>query len=92
MLTSDKKLRDCKDVRKLPLVEIAWYDSAVGGGWNTLSHYRNKKNVPQMKSVGWLTKNTKTEVQVVQSIAEDGEVADSITIPKVCVVRTRRLR
>lgn len=92
MLTSDKKLSNCKDIRKLPLVEIVWHDSAAGGGWNSLSSYRNEKKTLQIRTVGWLTKNTNSEVQVVQSISQDGKVADSMTIPRVCIRKTRRLR
>ena len=91
MLTSDKKLRACKDLKKLPLYEIEWRDSRTSGGWSTLKEYR-KKTAVVIKTVGYLTMNTDDDVQVVQSISDIGSISDSMTIPKECVVRTRRLR
>lgn len=92
MLTADLKLRKCKDLRHLPLVEITWRDAAVGGGWGSLAYYRANNGTSQVSTVGYLTKNSKFEIQVVQSISIDGNVADSMSIPKAWICRTRRLR
>ena len=91
MLPSDKQLAKCNDIRKLPLVRVLWVDACSGGSWEPLAECR-KKGVLNSQSVGYLTRNDKTCVQMVQSISENGTLSDSITIPRRCIVKVSILQ
>ena len=80
-----------KDVRFLPIVEVAWKDAAVDGGWRPAVDHR-KSGLVHCLSVGWLTKNTRNEIQLVQSLADTGKVGDPITIPKSWMLSYRVLK
>ena len=80
-----------KDVRLLPVVQVAWEDAATDGGWRTTADYR-KSGLVHCLSVGWLTKNTRNEIQLVQSLADTGKVGDPITIPKSWMLSYRVLK
>ena len=86
MLPSDKQLAKCDDIHKLPLVRVLWVDTCSAGTWASLDEYR-KKGALNTQSVGFLTRNDKTCVQVVQSISTNDSLNDSITIPRGCVVK-----
>ena len=90
-ITKDSILEKTIDIRRLPRVEIRWVDAASHGGWADLSHYRDNKNISEIESLGYLTKNTKREIQLVQSRSKNGTVADSITIPKTWIISAKYL-
>ena len=90
-LTKDSALAKVEDIRKLPRVEIHWVDANSHGGWATLKQYHDDKCLSEIESIGYLTKNTKQEVQLVQSRSINGNVADSITIPKAWIISAKYL-
>jgi hypothetical protein len=79
---------------KFPLSQmykVEWEDSASDGKWRQPESYREVNNL-QCRSVGFLlTKNSKM-VQLIQSMAENGQVTDCISIPAKCVKKMRRLK
>ncbi len=76
---------------RFPIAEIKWLDARSKGGWGSVDDYGNQ-DLPQCRSVGYLVKNNRTEVQVLQSVADSGNVTDSILIPKKCVLEVKILR
>lgn len=90
-LTKDSQLTETTDIRKLPRVEVHWVDANSHGGWATLKQYHDEKGVSEIESIGYLTKNNKQEVQLVQSRSKNGNVADSITIPKAWIISAKYL-
>ena len=91
LTTKDSVLAKVNDIRKLPRVEVRWNDAASHGGWANLSDYRNDKGISEVESIGYLTKNTKQEIQLVQSRSKNGTIADSITIPKAWIISAKYL-
>ena len=81
-LTKDSILAKVNDIRKLPRVEIRW---------TNLNDYRNDKAILEIESIGYLIKNTKREIQLVQSRSKNGTLADSITIPKAWIISAKYL-
>ena len=87
----DESLGGGDDPRELPVVMIFWRDAASSGGWKSISRTRRSHAV-RCRSVGFLTKATPNELQVVQSIGGQGEVNDQITIPRAWVRQVVLLR
>lgn len=73
--------------------EVYWRDSCSSGGWKTLAEYRTDDKVGPMRSVGYLTKKDKHVVQLVQNMSSGTQhVADSMTIPRECVIVIKKLK
>lgn len=89
-LTKDSQLAKIDNIRKLPRVEVHWIDARASGGWASLQEYRKKK-CSKIESLGYLTVNTKDEIQLVQSRSDSETVADSITIPKKWIISAKYL-
>jgi len=90
LVTKDSALAKVNDIRKLPRVEVCWIDAEASGAWKTLSDYR-RQNLSEVESIGYLTKNTKREIQLIQSRSKNGTIADSITIPKAWIISAKYL-
>jgi len=86
------KFNSKKDLRSMPKVEIVWIDSCTSGRWRTLDDYQDNEGLVECHSIGYMTKKNKKEVQVVQQISREARVADSITIPRSCIKKIRRLK
>ena len=78
------------DIFRLPRVEIKWVDAEASGSWKPLAAYR-AQTLCKIESIGYLTKNTKWEIQLVQSRSQNGTIADSITIPKAWIISAKYL-
>lgn len=74
---------------KRPLVLVDWLDSHIRAGWRD-DHDEGQPAV--CRSVGWLVAKDRRRITLVQSLANNGEAADSITIPRAAVTRMRTLR
>lgn len=72
-------------------VVVDWIDSCSSGRWNDISVYQQIDPLV-CKSTGWVVRSDKKVMTLVQSIGKNGTMADSITIPRVCIKRVRRLR
>lgn len=85
--------------KPFPKVEITWADATSRSSWGSLKNHLGQQPM-EIESVGYLTKNDRKVVQIVQSkrdkYADDEDdtpvVADSLTIPKGWVRKIRRLR
>lgn len=84
---------------QLQAVEIEWMDSATISGWNRPSEYTQLSGLSPCVSVGYLTKYTRTEVQIVQSrhdlVKAPGTsdwYGEGLSIPRSCVKKVRTLK
>lgn len=83
--------KDWYDKQKFPLYEIEWDDAASDGQWGSVEHHRGE-GIAKCRTVGYLTLNEKTHVQVVQSLSHFGGVDSSMSIPRGCVTKMRKIR
>lgn len=90
-LPTDASIRKLKDLRQLQLFKVSWWDAASSGGWDSLEYYRSKTSL-ECTTVGFLTKNTRKEIQLVQTISKSGNMTDCMTIPKGWIRKVRKLR
>ena len=69
------------------IVEVEWIDaSASDNSWTPLEELISENTVACCTTVGYLTKDTEREVQVLQSICgEDG--GEVMSIPRGCVTK-----
>lgn len=72
---------------KLCLVE--WVDSSTEYGWHQAGCFDD--SVPICQSVGFLLKETDITIVLAHSRSNSGRYADTITIPKCSIKRTRNL-
>ena len=78
--------------RRLPRVEVEWHDSVSRGGWDTKDAHRKRNAIGPMFSIGYLLTKSRRVVQLAQSESTmNGDVNDTITIPRVAVVRIKSL-
>jgi hypothetical protein len=73
------------------LFEVFWEDSVSDGKWRQPESYKEVNNL-QCRSVGYLLTKSSKMVQLIQSMAENGQVTDCISIPAKCVKKMRRLK
>ena len=81
-------------LKRMPLrriIRVDWEDSASGGGWNRLDDFKDRHGTLSCQSVGYVAKSDKDVVMLVQSVCENGDVNDSISIPRKCIKRVRRI-
>lgn len=74
-----------------PIVKVTWHDAAASDNrWTNLEDLIEGHSIVECTTVGFLTKDNKEEVQVVQSLCgEDG--GEAMSIPKGCVVQIKKL-
>ena len=92
MPLTTKQIDKVNNLLKLPIVLIKWRDAASKGGWKSVEDYRKDGQTLECISTGFLISNSKHTVQLVQSIAENSTVADSIAIPKSEIKSMRVIR
>lgn len=73
------------------LLYVKWVDSqsTAEGTWHTARQIDDK--VKPCHSVGWVLKETKTSITLVGSHVGE-EYGGDITIPKVAIIKKRRIR
>ena len=82
--------------KKNTLIEVEWLDAAANNGW----HDDDKKALVDddglivVSTVGYFLRETKTSIQLSQSIAhvDRNDRAETQAIPKKVVVKIRKLR
>lgn len=77
------------------LEHIVWVDSEVAAGWCDGADF-DEPTLRRVQSVGWVIGESDDAIVIAAHVQiEDGAVdvvADAMTIPKVAIVRRRRLR
>jgi hypothetical protein len=77
------------------ILEVFWVDSCSRGRWDSLETYR-KEQPALCRTCGYLVAKTKTYITIALSqgdmTAMSNNVLDSISIPRGCVTKIRRLK
>lgn len=76
---------------KAKLVYVEWIDShsTAEGTWHVRKEISN--SCAKVWSVGWVLKESKHAVTLVSSVSP-GEFAGDITIPKLAILKRKRIR
>lgn len=69
---------------------VKWRDSATLRGWHRIDSQNDGVSV--ITSIGWLVRQTRSEITLTTGISESGMVIDQITIPRETVTKMTRLR
>ena len=75
-------------------MEVTWQDSQGSAtSWTYTEDFQEwaKRKVPTIRTVGYLARETKDAVVLVQSVG-NGQLLHGVKIPKCCVVKARRIR
>ena len=78
------------DLKKLPRVEVTWFDAKGDNTWQSFDDARAQK-LGECKSLGWLVKIGKNVVTLAGSINDIGQLSDIVTIPKPWITKTVRV-
>lgn len=73
----------------MELVIVDWVDSRVDGGWSTNEEYTSRAEPLEIVSAGFLLQETDAYITLVQNVSEH-LVAETVSIPKGCVVEITR--
>ena len=74
------------------LVQIKWLDSQfVSKGWCYVNHKRRLK-LPYCFTVGWVVKESRKGILVVQNIGKDGQVSNGMKIARCQIEKIRRIK
>ncbi len=73
-----------------PVVEVQWVDATSHTGWK--SRAVEKLAPVECLTVGYKLHEDKMYMRIAQSLANNGDYADVIVIPRQWVRRVRRLR
>lgn len=73
------------------LIEVEWDDAAVKGKWCGMATYEECEPC-RCRTVGYLLKADQRRVVIIQNQSRDGDVSDSMTIPRGCVRKMRKLK
>jgi hypothetical protein len=69
---------------------VKWRDSCSVRGWNSMASAGDE--VTTITSVGWIVRETKTELTITTSISDHGSAMDPLTIPREAITKKTRLR
>lgn len=72
------------------LEQIDWEDANSQGAWHRLDK-DYQATLLVVHSTGWLIKETEKIVVLAQQMSANGSFADTITIPKNCIMRRCKL-
>jgi hypothetical protein len=72
-------------------VEVDWVDSTSRGRWATKTSYLDCRLL-RCRTAGYLLVKNREKIIVVQSLCDNGDMTDSMAIPRSCVTKIRRLR
>lgn len=79
-------------MKKYPMVEVEWVDSVRTGGWRTVEDYERAAGSAVCRSIGYTFKSNRKDIVLVQSLDPgNGNVTDSISIPRSAVRKVTRL-
>jgi hypothetical protein len=79
--------------KKDRMVRVEWIDSCADSGWKNRQYAAKEACVSKCESVGFLFKETRSDVTVCQSISHtSGSVSEMMTIPMKCVTKIVRLK
>jgi len=74
----------------MKLLKIDWIDCSSLHGWRDMKSDRH--GVIKCRSVGYEIKGEKGATHLAQSISDNGDMSEIISIPNSCITRRRVLR
>jgi hypothetical protein len=78
--------------KRYPLVEVEWEDSAGTAGWGSVAVHVDHP-IARCRTAGYLVHRSRQKLVVVGSCDDtNGNVADSMTIPRFAVRSIKRLK
>lgn len=72
------------------LFQVTWNDAAARGQWKSLDDTIFNEGI-EIVSVGYKISENRKNVTLAQSLSKGRGYADTITIPRGCVVSTKKL-
>lgn len=73
----------------LHLYKVKWLDALADGGWKAIEQHRPE--LIEVQSVGWLVAESRNVLSLAQQLSSAGSAADTINIPKNCIVKKTKL-
>jgi hypothetical protein len=70
---------------------VKWRDSAANRGWRSIDDPAHDE-VAEITSVGWLVRQTPRTISLTTSISGQGNVMDTLSIPRECITKMQRLK
>jgi len=80
------------DRRKLEVIEVDWDDTAAYHGWKPEELVKVNVEPSFCRSVGYLLENSKAQLVLYQSMADNENVSEVLVIPKSAVRKIRKLK
>ena len=78
-----------KGYEKYPLVEVTWLDHSGDAGW--VDDEALSEAPPEMRTVGWLVKEDKLQLRVVNTLVNDGSCGGVSNILKSCLTKAPKI-
>lgn len=72
------------------IVRVTWTDSCADFGWRKLASVEPDQ-FSTIDSVGWLVRDDKRSITITTSVSSVGSCMDPLVIPKVAIVKLRRI-
>ena len=84
--------RGVQDLRKLPLVEVTWWDAASDSRWKTFGDARAEAHdgLLENQTVGYLVKVGKHALTLAQTRSQNGKVSGDWSIPRRWIAKVVR--
>lgn len=76
--------------RKLRVLEVEWLDAGSLSGWRQPTEHADEGPL-RCRTVGYVLRDDEECLILAQSQASSGQVAASLTIPRSCIKKRRRL-
>jgi hypothetical protein len=89
-VTKVKFLVNDKDIRKTKKVLVEWVDSYATRGWTHKSAFTDVET-GNIVSIGFLVRESASEITITSSVSTNGNVMDPLTIPKCAITKRRTL-
>jgi len=80
--------------KRMPRIEVEWFDAATStGGWTDNEEAKRVVGLSKIHTIGWLFKETKEYLTVVQSYSDTSHnILGDTSIPKPWIVKRRILK
>lgn len=80
--------------KAMPIVEVAWIDSQMAGGWHSVEDMRHavEQGALECRTSGYLFCDQTDRVTIVGSQSDSEHVGDGMTIPRRAILSITTLR
>ncbi len=74
----------------MQVVKVEWIDSCCDEGWKSRD-VAGRHTCSNCTTVGYLFRKNRTQVSIVQSTSDTGQVSEIMAIPRRCIKKITRL-